>query len=103
MRRNMVPNELVFKFVIKNNKKKGESVMKNFICDHPLISLLMVGTVCKTAIEITKIIKGECDECDEKVTIHGFIFPKKTDEKSEVKDKKSETEENKKEEIVKED
>lgn len=74
--------------------------MKNFICDHPLISLLMVGTVCKTAIEITKIIKGECDE---KVTIHGFVFPKKTDEKKEVEDKKSETEENKKEEIVKED
>lgn len=73
--------------------------MKNFICDHPLISLIMVGTVCKTVIEVTKIIKGDAKS----VTVHGFIFPKKADEKTEVEDKVDENKEDQKEEIAKED
>ena len=33
-------------------------MLKYFFNEHPFISLLMVATVCETAVVMTKIIKG---------------------------------------------
>lgn len=34
--------------------------MKCFFNEHPIVTLLIVSTLCETAVVVTKIIKGDC-------------------------------------------
>ena len=56
-------------------------MLKCFFNEHPFISLLMVATVCETAVVMTKIIKGNSKH----VTIG--IFGDEADDEEDVSNK----------------
>ena len=58
-------------------------MLKYFFNEHPFISLLMVATVCETAVVMTKIIKGNSKH----VTIG--IFGDEADDKEDVSNKET--------------
>lgn len=63
--------------------------MKGFFVEHPFISLLMVSTICRAAVDITKIIKGEKVAPGVSLVINGSKKVNDVDEKTE--EKKEET------------
>ena len=58
-------------------------MLKCFFNEHPFISLLMVATVCETAVVMTKIIKGN----NKHVTIG--IFGVEGDDEEDVSNKET--------------
>lgn len=58
-------------------------MLKCFFNEHPFISLLMVATVCETAVVMTKIIKGN----NKHVTIG--IFGDEADDEEDVSNKET--------------
>ena len=58
-------------------------MLKYFFNEHPFISLLMVATVCETAVVMTKIIKGN----NKHVTIG--IFGDEADDEEDVSNKET--------------